>query len=328
MVSDADVVDSSQLRRHRATALTILAVAALYYATARLGLLQQLVRGQVTPLWPPTGIAVAALLLFGARVWPGIAVGALAVNISIGPTVPSVLAIVVGNTLAPICSYLLLNRAGFHNTLDRLQDALALVFLGALGPMLISATIGSGTLFLSGALSADGFWPTWSVWWTGDAMGVLVVTPFLLAVRWARWPHGVGLLTWAEAAALAACTLAVTFLATNTGSSSLLFLVLPFLIWASFRFERAGAAPCALAVSTLAILASGRMTGPFAHQDLLTNMVTLQAFNGTASLTALLLTAVVSERNRTHEEIQRLCAQLSDAVTRQDPESRRGPPDV
>ncbi|MEU0696647.1 MASE1 domain-containing protein [Streptomyces niveus] len=321
-------MDTSQLRRHRPTALTILAVAALYYATARLGLLQQLVRGQVTPLWPPTGISVAALLLFGTRVWPGIAVGALAVNATIGPNVWSVLAIVVGNTLAPVCSYLLLHRAGFHNDLDRLQDAVSLVSLGALGPMLISATVGSGTLFLSGALSASGFWPTWSVWWTGDAMGVLVVTPFLLVVRWARWPPAVGPLVWAEAAALAACTLAVTYLATNAASSSLLFLVFPFLIWASFRFERAGAAPCALAISTLAILASGRMTGPFEHHNLLTNMVTLQAFNGTVSLTALVLTAVVTERNRTHEEIERLCAQLSTAVTNQSTGTRRVPPDT
>ncbi|MFJ6434669.1 MASE1 domain-containing protein [Streptomyces sp. NPDC091416] len=328
-MSDADVVDSSRLRQHKATALKILVVAALYYATARLGLLQQLVRGQVTPLWPPTGIAVAALLLFGMRIWPGIAVGALVVNASIGPTVVSVLAIVVGNTVAPICSYLLLNRARFRNDLDRLQDALALIFLGALGPMMISATVGSSTLVLSGALPAGGFWPTWSVWWTGDAMGVMVVTPFLLVARRARWPHDVGLLIWAEAAALATCTLSVTYLVTNSASSSLLFLVFPFLVWASFRFERAGAAPCALGVSTLAILASGRMTGPFAHHDLLTNMVTLQAFNGTVSLTALLLTAVVTERNRTHEEIQRVCAQLADAVKRQETGgSRRAPPDA
>lgn len=132
-------------------------------------------------------------------------------------------------------------------------------------------------------------------------------------------------LVWAEAAALTASTLAVTYLATNAASSSLLFLVFPFLIWASFRFEHAGAAPCALAISTLAILASGRMTGPFDHHNLLTNMVTLQAFNGTVSLTALVLTAVVTERNRTHEEIERLCAQLSTAVTNQSTGSRHVP---
>ncbi|MFF1651078.1 MASE1 domain-containing protein [Streptomyces sp. NPDC058240] len=317
-MSDAAVVDSARLRQQTAKLLTVLAVAVCYYATARLGLLQQLVRGQVTPLWPPTGIAVAALLVFGVRIWPGIALGALAANITIGPSILPVLVIAAGNTVAPICSYLLLRRAEFHNELDRLRDALALVFLGALAGMLISATVGTGILALSGAIRASDFWPTWSVWWTGDAMGVMVVTPFLLVVRRAHRPSGIGPARWAEAAALAVCTLAVTQLATDA-AASLLFLVSPFLIWAAFRFERAGAACCALAVSTLAILAAGRMTGPFAHHGLLTNMITLQAFNGSTALTALLLAAVVTERNSTYREIKRLCVQLSEKVTRQDP---------
>ncbi|MFI6729066.1 MASE1 domain-containing protein [Streptomyces atratus] len=312
------MVDSSQLRQHTVTVLTLLAVAVCYFATARLGLLQEVVRGQVTPLWPPTGIAVAALLVFGMRIWPGIALGALVVNIFIGPSVVPVLFIAAGNTLAPICSYLMLRRAGFHNALDRLRDALALVFLGALCGMLISATVGTGILVLSGALPAGDFRPTWSVWWTGDAMGVMVVTPFLLVVRRARWPHGVGLPRWAEATALVACTVTVTVLATDTPNASLLFLVFPFLIWAAFRFERAGAACCALGVSIFAILAAGRMTGPFAHHGLLTNMITLQAFNGATSLTALLLAAVVTERNRTYQEIKRLCVQLTEKVSQQD----------
>ncbi|MFD7531620.1 MULTISPECIES: MASE1 domain-containing protein [unclassified Streptomyces] len=312
------MVDRARLRQHAVEVLTVLAVAACYYATARLGLLQQLVRGQVTPLWPPTGIAVAALLVFGVRIWPGIALGALAVNIAIGPSVLPVLLIAAGNTIAPICSYLLLRRADFHNEVDRLRDALALVFLGALAGMLISATVGTGALALSGALPDAGFWPTWSVWWTGDAMGVMVVTPFLLVVRRIRRPYGIGPARWAEAAALAVSTAAVTVLATDSAGASLLFLVSPFLIWAAFRFERAGAACCALGVSTLAILAAGRMTGPFAHHGLLTNMITLQAFNGTTALTSLLLAAVVTERNRTYREIKRLCTQLSEKVTRQD----------
>lgn len=312
------MVDRARLRQHAVEVLTVLAVAACYYATARLGLLQQLVRGQVTPLWPPTGIAVAALLVFGIRIWPGIALGALAANITIGPSVLPVLLIAVGNTIAPICSYLLLRRADFHNEVDRLRDALALVFLGALAGMLISATAGTAALAVSGALPDAGFWPTWSVWWTGDAMGVMVVTPFLLVLRRIRLPYGLGPARWAEAAALAVSTATVTVLATDTAGASLLFLVSPFLIWAAFRFERAGAACCALGVSTLAILAAGRMTGPFAHHGLLTNMITLQAFNGTTALTSLLLAAVVTERNRTYREIKRLCTQLSEKVTRRD----------
>ncbi|MEV0490617.1 MASE1 domain-containing protein [Streptomyces atratus] len=307
------VVTNPELRRKGAATLLVLAVAAAYYGAARLGLLEQLVRGQVTPLWPPTGIALAGLLVFGLRVWPGIAIGAFLANVSIGPTAPIVLVIMLGNTLAPVCSYLMLRRVGFHNDLDRLRDALALVFIGALGGMLISATMGSSVLVLSGALPAGGFWSTWSVWWTGDAMGVLVVAPFLLILREARWPRGVTLLRWAEAGVLLLGTLAVTLLAT-VGRPSLLFLVFPFLIWAAFRFERAGAASCALGVSMLAILAAGRGTGPFAHEDLFTNMVTLQAFNGATALTALLLAAVITERNRTHGEINRLCERLTDMV--------------
>uniref|UniRef100_A0AAU2JK45 MASE1 domain-containing protein n=1 Tax=Streptomyces sp. NBC_00049 TaxID=2903617 RepID=A0AAU2JK45_9ACTN len=310
---------SAEMGRLGSTALRIAAVAAVYYGAARVGLLEQLVRDQVTPLWPPTGVALAGLLMLGLRVWPGIALGAFLVNVSLGPSLLSVLAITAGNTLAPVCACLMLRRAGFRNDLDRLRDVLALVFLGALAGMLISSTIGSGVLVLSGALDTGDFWPTWSIWWTGDAMGILVVTPFLLVLRKARWPVLAGLGRWFEAAALALGTVFVTLLATRTTDSDLLFLVSPFLIWAAFRFRLAGAAPCALVVSTLAILASAGDRGPFADEDLVADMVTLQAFNGTTALTALLLAAVITERDRTHEEIERVCARLAEVVARMEP---------
>ncbi|WEO94065.1 MASE1 domain-containing protein [Streptomyces sp. FXJ1.172] len=294
------------------TVLEICALAAVYYGSARLGLLQQLVRGQVTPLWPPSGIAVAALLLRGPRLWPGIALGAFLVNVSLGPSLPAVLAITAGNTLAPVCSYALLCRTGFRSELDRLRDALALIFLGAFTGMLISATTGGATLVLAGVLSTEGFWPTWSVWWTGDAMGVLVVTPVLLLLSSARRPKDVAPRRWLEALLLAAATAGVGVV--ETGRVPLMFLGFPLLIWAAFRFQLAGAAPCALAVSTFAIVTATRAAGPFAGHGLLTNMITLQAFNGSASLTALLVAAVISERNETQREIARACGQLAGMV--------------
>jgi integral membrane sensor domain MASE1 len=307
------VARQERLRRGAAVALEICVVAAVYYGSAKLGLLQQLVRGQVTPLWPPTGIALASLLLRGPRVWPGIALGALLVNAPLGPSVPAVIAIVAGNTLAPICSYALLRRAGFRIELSRLRDVLALIFLGAFAGMLVSATIGSGTLALAGVVGADGFWPTWSVWWTGDAMGVLVVTPVLLVLRSARWPKAPPS-RWAEGFLLLVATACVGL--AGNGSTSLMFLGFPLLIWAAFRFQLAGAAPCALAVSTFTIVDAARGSGPFAGQDLLTSMITLQAFNGSSALTALLVAAAVSERNQAQEEISRTCGYLAGMVAK------------
>ncbi|TQL24575.1 MASE1 domain-containing protein [Streptomyces sp. SLBN-134] len=303
-----------RLRSGGAAALEMCVVAALYYGSAELGLVQQLVRGQVTPLWPPTGLALASLLLRGPRVWPGIALGAFLTNVSLGPSIPAVLAITAGNTLAPVCSYLLLRRTNFRIRLDRLRDALALIFLGAFTGMLISSATGTGTLAVTGALDAGQFWPTWSVWWTGDAMGVLVVTPVLLVLHSARLPRRVPPLRWVEALLLLAGTACVGIV--ETGDVPLLFLGFPLLIWAAFRFQLAGTAPCALAVSTFAIIAATRGAGPFSGNDLLTDMITLQAFNGSSSLTALLVAAAVSERNRSQQEIARACDYLAGLVTR------------
>ncbi|MGW0703048.1 MASE1 domain-containing protein [Streptomyces sp. NPDC002867] len=243
----------------------------LYYASGKLGLLQQVVRGQVTPLWPPMGIALASLLLIGPRVRPGIALGAFLVNVSLGPSIPAVLAITTGNTLVPLCSYALLRRTGFGTQMNRLQDALALVFLGAPTGMLISATVGSSILSLAHALPAGGFWPTWWAWWTGDAMGVLLITPVLLVLRSARRSKNAPPSRWGEGALLVAATIGVGVLA--TAPAPLIFLAFPLLTWAAFRFQRAGATPCALAMSTFAIFAAISGTGPFAGHTLLTKMI-------------------------------------------------------
>jgi integral membrane sensor domain MASE1 len=162
-------------------------------------------------------------------------------------------------------------------------------------------------------LPASHFWPTWSVWWAGDAMGVLVVAPLLFVAHGMTWPRNVRPFRWAEAAALTAGTLLVAAVIT-TVSFSLLFLAFPVLIWAAFRFQLAGAAPCALLISTAAILGTIRHTGPFTSHDLFREMVTLQAFNGSVSLTALLLSALIAERNRTELQIQQLCRQLTEIV--------------
>src|SRR5437899_8900904 len=151
-------------------------VAGAYYLAARLGLRVALIEKNVTPLWPPTGIAVVAFLLLGRGVWPGVALAAFLVNVPITPSLWAAAATAAGNTLAPFAAAELLHMAGFRREIDRLRDAGAIVFAALVG-MLISATVGAWTLQLSDVISSDRFGAAWAVWWTGDAMGVLVVAP-------------------------------------------------------------------------------------------------------------------------------------------------------
>ncbi|WP_245687299.1 MASE1 domain-containing protein [Streptacidiphilus griseoplanus] len=310
--------------------LGILALTSAYYGCARAGLLLHVVENQVTPYWPPTGVALAALLLFGLRLWPAITVGALLVNLPLGPSPPAVVAIAVGNTLAPVCACLALRRTGFRPELEHLRDALKLVFVGALGGMLISATVGSVALSLGGAVARGDFWPTWAVWWTGDAMGVLVFAPAFLLLPRIRLVREVPLRRWAELAGLLTVTLVVSLIAV-TSPNGMLFLGFPFLVWAAVRFQLAGAVPCVLLTSSTTVVLAVQGHGRFGQHGLFMDMVTLQAFNGSIALTALLLSAVVTERNRAYAEIRRACIQLAAAVAEpppgsDGPASRQNPP--
>jgi integral membrane sensor domain MASE1 len=258
-------------------------VAAAYYLVAMIGLQLELVRGQVTPLWPPTGVALVALLLLGPRVWPGITVGALLLNAPLGPSLPVAAVIAVGNTLAPLSGYLLLRRVRFRTQLDGLRDVLALVFLGGLTSALVRASVGASALMLAGAVPQARFLATWSVWWTGDAMGVLVVAPLLLVIRHWRWPRAMRPYRWIEGATLLVSTSIVTVFVAG-GAFQPLFLVFPFLIWAAVRFQEPGATVCVLIVSMVITRAAAIGAGGFGQRDLFTNMAILQAFNGSATL--------------------------------------------
>ncbi|WP_432176521.1 MASE1 domain-containing protein [Streptomyces sp. Tue6028] len=291
----------------------MLAVAACYYGAGRLGLLRHLVLdGAVfTPIWPPTGVAVAAVLILGVRVWPGVALGALLIVLSITSFRPDVIVTVAGNTVAPLCSYLLLRKAGFRTELSRLRDGLALVFLGAFAGMLISATTGAGILVLDGRLAADSFWPVWLTWWVGDAMGVLIVTPVLLMLSRVRTPLRPA--RWKEAAVLILIALGLVPFATLS-PLSMLFLLYPLLIWAALRFQHGGSVLCALFASVMATVAATERTGAFDRLSDIEVMVKLQVFNGSAALTALLLSAVIIEQRNTRRSVEQACKELVEVL--------------
>ncbi|MCA1726576.1 MAG: MASE1 domain-containing protein [Actinobacteria bacterium] len=205
--------------------LPILAVGAAYYVAAELGLRLALVEDNVTPLWAPTGIAVVGFLLFGRRVLPGVALAAFLVNLPISTELWAAAVTAAGNTLAPFAAAEGLRKVGFRRQLDRTRDAMAII-AAALGGMVISATVGAGTLVLSDAIPSGSFPATWSVWWTGDALGVLVFAPFLLSLRryeeqWSPW-------RWIEAVALLAVLTAVSLLVFRS-DLGLKFLLMPLL---------------------------------------------------------------------------------------------------
>src|SRR6185369_12411587 len=170
----------------------LLVVAAVYFGTAKLGLTMAFLAEQVSPVWPATGIALAAVLLFGPRVWPGIALGALLANATADEPLLIAAGIAVGNTLeALVGAWLLRQGRRFRLGLDGIADALALVGLAAGVSTAVAATVGVTSLCAGGLEPWSRFGALWGVWWLGDAMGALVMAPLLLtwlAPGQERWP--------------------------------------------------------------------------------------------------------------------------------------------
>ena len=162
-------------------AAAVAVLATLYFAAAKLGFVAAVAHGVVSSAWPPSGVALAALLLWGRRYWPGITIGAFLVNATSGVPPAGALGMAVGNTLEAVVGVLLLQRvARFRPSLERLRDVLALALLAAPFATTLSATVGVTSLWLSGAVPSTSAGPLWLVWWSGDAIGVLVVAPVLL----------------------------------------------------------------------------------------------------------------------------------------------------
>ncbi|GAA2754674.1 MASE1 domain-containing protein [Actinopolymorpha rutila] len=305
-------------REHATTAALIIGLAAIYYAVGNVGLLQHVGAGPTRLLWPPTGVSLAALLIFGTRVLPGVALGSFLVNlVGLGRSPLVAVATALAMTLGMWCGYQLLRRAGFRLELDRMKDLAALVVCGALAATIISTTIAIGVQVLAGLEQPGNFWARLLLSWISSAMGVLVVTPFLLVLRRVHMPRDLRPLRVLEATAMLAGTVVVMLVATRT-TTELLFLVFPFLIWAALRFQLAGAATAMLAVSTMAVIGAVNGSGPFEGQDVYSNLITIQAFDGSTALTALVLAVTTTERNLAHNDVEQAASQLASVVSQLD----------
>jgi len=292
-------------------------LALLYVAAAQLGLAFDAVAGFATLVWPPSGIAVAAVVLFGMRVWPGIFVGAAVANALTGAPLFVALGIGIGNTLEALTAlYILRHTPAFSNTLETVTSGVGLV-LAALFSTMVAASIGVVSLYAGNVIGESRIVEAWRAWWVGDMVGVVLVTPLVLV--WshkprARIPHRRWEIVVLTAALVAMC--ALTFFGDHVLPLETPFhhtgALLALLIWASIRFGERGAATAAFGVSAAAVTATALGHGSFVQADLSSSLFALQTFMAVVGATFLLLGATIAEwrialenTRRAHDEAER-----------------------
>ena len=294
-------------------AAKIAALAGVYYGAAKLGLELAFETSSVTAVWPPTGIALAALVLGGYRLWPGVALGAFLANSWTGIPIYEVLGITAGNTLEALAgAYLLQRVAGFRQSLERVTDVLGLVGLAGLLSTMISATLGVSSLLAAGEISSGAFGSVWRTWWLGDLGGDLVVAPAIL-VAVTHWPFRRARDRPLEAAAVGLLTGTVATLV-FTQPANLTFLVYPILIWACLRFRQLGAVTVCLLLAGVAIPLTAGDHGPFSGNSPDDRLLLAQTYVGVASITALVLAAVVTERRRVEDTLRGIANTLQESL--------------
>jgi len=284
--------------------LLLAGVAAAYLLAARFGLSLAFATKQVTAVWPPTGIAVAAVWALGYRVWPALFVGAFLANATAGESVATAAGIALGNTAAPLFGvWLLRNYTRFEGRFESVRDVGALVGFGSVLGMMVSATNGVLQLGWGGLIPWSAFGSVWWVWWVGDAMGVLLLTPFLLTCL-ANRGRALAARRLGELLLLGVL-LSIALLVFSTGvfhhgvtSYHLQYAVFPFVIWAALRFGPREAAAAALMVCGVAVWATIHERGPFGAAGLLPEqrLLLLETFMAVVAVTGLTLAAVTAER--------------------------------
>lgn len=308
-------------RRTRQYLLTTGAIAILYLWAAWFAVTTLMLTPEVSPLWPAAGIAQAVLLLFGPSYWPGIAISGFLFFLWQQPGYYLVALIsATGRTLQAIAGTALLQRIGFSTRLERLKDVLGLVSLAALTSPLINATIGTTTNCLIGASDCNKLIRTWSTWWLGDAMGILLITPLLLT--WQKLPPanqkprqtyeaGIWFLLLSAVAWVVFCSRTRTAYARYP----LEYLPFPLVVWAAFRFGQRSTALANLILCSFAIWGITRGSGPFfKHASNIPEAVlSLQAFIAVIAVTALVLAATVAERQQAEASLRSSETSLANA---------------
>jgi diguanylate cyclase (GGDEF)-like protein len=296
-----------------------LGVAVAYVVACKLGLALAYLNASVTAVWPGTGIAIGALLLFGSRFWPAVLAGAVIVNFGTTGNVFAAVGISLGNTLEAVVANHLINRyAAGRFALERTVSILKLTGLIAVTSAWTSASIGVANLWLVGLVHRPELFTTWLTWWMGNVSGALLILPLIL--HWANHPR----LKWdtahiAEAAALGISAVTVALVvfdrdfASGANHFPIEFLCTPIFLWVAFRFSPRAAATVLVPMLVIAVRGTLHDSGPFVRGSWNESLLILQGFMSFSAVMTLVLAAEIAERRAVESRFRRLA--VSDPMT-------------
>ncbi len=297
-----------------------LLIAGAYFLTGILGLSLAFEQANISPVWPSTGLAIAALYYLGLNRWPGVFLGAFILNATVGLPLTAALFIGVGNTFETLIVCWLLHRYSEGSPFSTIVSVAKFSSFIAFASF-VNASVGVGTLFLHDVISAANFSLLWSTWWLGDLVGGLVVAPFLLVwanINKTKLKALIGL-----DAVLFLLTIATILLVFSdlfvVGKQHypLAFIYLPISVWAGYRFGHCGATLFIIIISTFAIYATLNGYGPFIKPSENESLLLLQSFMAVMMFATLTITASIEEKNQANEKLAISQSALKNIVKQQ-----------
>src|SRR5436190_310671 len=307
---DVDRKASWAMQSRRFSGLPLIGVlAVIYFIAGKLGLMLASLHASASPVWPPAGIALAALLLLGYRAWPAIFIGAFLVNVTTAGNVATSFAIGTGNTLEALAGAWLVNRfAGGTNVFDRPQGVFKFALAAGISTIL-SPAFGVTSLEVTSFADWANYGAIWLTWWLGDVTGDFVFTPLVLlwcVAAKRRWNKK-------DAAEVGTLLLLLVLLSIVVFSGwfeisfrnyPIAFIFGPVVIWTAFRFTQRETATGIFILSVVAVWGTLRGFGPFIRETENQSLLALQSWTAVLTITAMALSAGMAERRRIEEELQ------------------------
>jgi len=298
----------------------LVGIGATYFAVAKLGLELASINPSATPIWPPTGLALASVLLWGYRVCPAVFLAALLANATTAGSLYTASLIALGNTLECLVGGYLVNRwSDGRATFDTPAGVTRFALISLLAATPISATVGVGSLFMAGYADEARLLSIWTTWWLGDLAGAVVIAPVIvLWVRNGARSFNRGELRGTAAVVAAASVVGVIAFSPLIGQStigdSLGFLSVAPLLWAALRGGRRDTATVALVLACFAVWGTISRVGPFARATQNDSFLLLLMFMMSTSVPSLILSADVAVRRQAEERRRLLTAELDHRV--------------